>query len=201
MFQSARAGAMSREEYVTHALPHDLRIFERIAGKTWLNMLHLCKPGLYFDVARHFPVQAVNWHDRGRGGPSLAEARKLFDGSKVAAKHVDPNLQPRSLFNHVPSMMGFLVCDPAGTECDNDADCPDGYDCVGATACPEGAYCILPPSPGTCQPVEPQEVPGTDLVRTWSVPGTAGDRSAAAAMAHHVESKGPSHCKPDSSGS
>lgn len=78
--QSARRGALSREEYIAHSLPRDLRIFERIAGRTWFNMLHLCKTELYFDLASHFPVQAVNWHDRGKSGPSLREARRLYPG-------------------------------------------------------------------------------------------------------------------------
>ena len=38
---------------------------------------------LYFDVVKHFPVQAVNWHDRGKSGPSLREARKQFPGLLV----------------------------------------------------------------------------------------------------------------------
>jgi len=40
-------------------------------------------------------------------------------------------------------------------DCETDEQCPDGMECVEHTGeCPPGAYCILPPSPGTCQPVE-----------------------------------------------
>jgi len=81
--QSARKGAMSREQYIHFSLPDDLRILERIAAKTWFNILHLCKPKLYFDMLKYFPVQAVNWHDRGNSGPTLREARKIYPGLMV----------------------------------------------------------------------------------------------------------------------
>lgn len=81
--QSARRGALSRQEYINHSLPYDLKLFDRIAAKTWFNMLHLCKPELYFDMVKYFPVQAVNWHDRGNSGPSLKEARSMFSGLLV----------------------------------------------------------------------------------------------------------------------
>lgn len=40
----------------------------------WLNVLHLHGDALIFDVAKRYPVQIVNWHDR-ETSPSLREAR------------------------------------------------------------------------------------------------------------------------------
>ena len=47
------------------------------------------------------------------------------------------------------------ACDPdlpPPGECWTDEDCSEGQTCEGAITCPEGAVCILPASPGTCEP-------------------------------------------------
>jgi uroporphyrinogen decarboxylase len=77
---SATHDAISPDAYNEFALPYDLEIFDRIGSRTWFNMLHLCRPNLRFEVANDYPVQAVNWYDRGPTGPTLTEARKIYPG-------------------------------------------------------------------------------------------------------------------------
>jgi len=78
--QGATHDALPPDGFREFGLEYDLPVLERVASRTWFNILHLCKPNLRFEEARNYPVQAVNWHDRGPTGPSLAEARKVFSG-------------------------------------------------------------------------------------------------------------------------
>jgi len=82
--QSARSDALSEEKFQEFGVPYDLPILERVAQRTWFNILHLCKPNMRFETVRYYPVQAVNWHDRGPTGPTIAEAWKIFDGVILA---------------------------------------------------------------------------------------------------------------------
>jgi len=78
--QGATHDALSPDAFQEFGLTYDLPVLERVAAGTWFNILHLCKPNLRFEEVRHYPVQAVNWHDRSPTGPSLIEARKHFSG-------------------------------------------------------------------------------------------------------------------------
>lgn len=78
--QGATRNALLPGDFEKFGLAYDLPVLQRIAAKSWFNILHLCKPNLRFEVARHYPVQAVNWHDRGPTGPTLRQAREMFDG-------------------------------------------------------------------------------------------------------------------------
>ncbi len=78
--QGATRDALPPDAFEEFGLAYDLPVLQRIAADSWFNILHLCKPDLRFEVARHYPVQAVNWHDRGPTGPTLSEAREMFDG-------------------------------------------------------------------------------------------------------------------------
>ena len=53
-------------------------------------------------------------------------------------------------------------CAPPPDECYTDADCAENESCEGAVNCPEGAYCILPASPGSCEPSETGCMDGAD---------------------------------------
>jgi uroporphyrinogen decarboxylase len=50
------------------------------AGSWWLNILHLHGDAIMFDLATHYPVQVVNWHDL-ETSPSLAEGAQRFSGA------------------------------------------------------------------------------------------------------------------------
>ncbi|MEW6094214.1 MAG: uroporphyrinogen decarboxylase family protein [Chloroflexota bacterium] len=77
--QHAQSGLLTRDEYQTFGLPFDLPIFEP-ARKLWCNLLHLHGEHIYFDLAREYPCQIVNWHDR-ETPPNLSEAAEAFRGA------------------------------------------------------------------------------------------------------------------------
>ncbi len=77
--QGATRDSLPAQAVREFGLAYDLPVLQRIAGKPWFNILHLCKPNLRFEVAASYPVQAVNWHDRSPTGPTLRQARQMFD--------------------------------------------------------------------------------------------------------------------------
>jgi len=87
--QNATYRHVSEGEYRAGALPHDLRIVAAAndAG-AWFTLLHLHGDDIMFQLAKEYPVQAVNWHDR-TTRPSLREARAQFGGALIggAAQH------------------------------------------------------------------------------------------------------------------
>lgn len=81
--QSASYRQLTEAEYRSVALPNDVQILASAnAAGAWFNLLHLHGDDIMFALAREYPVQAVNWHDRS-AAPSLAEARAQFDGALV----------------------------------------------------------------------------------------------------------------------
>jgi uroporphyrinogen decarboxylase len=88
--QGATHDALSPDAFQEFGLDYDLPVLERVASRTWFNILHLCKPNLRFEVARHYPVQAVNWHDRSATGPSLRAAREHFSGVLIGGLDHSP---------------------------------------------------------------------------------------------------------------
>jgi uroporphyrinogen decarboxylase len=79
--QSATYRQLNEAEYREFGLANDLKVFEAARG-AWFNLLHLHGEDIMFHLAREYPVQAVNWHDR-TTKPGLREARALFDGALV----------------------------------------------------------------------------------------------------------------------
>jgi uroporphyrinogen decarboxylase len=77
--QHATYGLFDRESYRAYGEMFDRRILEA-AGGLWLNMLHLHGDALIFDLAREYPVQVVNWHDR-HTAPDLAMGKRLVRGA------------------------------------------------------------------------------------------------------------------------
>lgn len=72
---SASADVMSLEAYTRLALPHDLRVLDAVAGRSWFDVLHLCGPRVQVELATAFDVEAVSWSVHDEGNPSLAEGR------------------------------------------------------------------------------------------------------------------------------
>jgi uroporphyrinogen decarboxylase len=77
--QHATYSLFDRESYRRYGEMFDRRILEA-AGGLWLNMLHLHGDALIFDLAREYPVQVVNWHDR-HTAPDLALGKRLVQGA------------------------------------------------------------------------------------------------------------------------
>jgi len=73
--QCASYTKLGLEEYLEFGLPYDLRVLQPAAAAPF-NILHLHGERVMFELCRRYPVQAVNWHDRG-AGPSLEEAQRL----------------------------------------------------------------------------------------------------------------------------
>jgi uroporphyrinogen decarboxylase len=46
----------------------------------WCNLLHIHGDNIYFNLARKYPCQIVNWHDR-ETGPSLVEGLRNYRGA------------------------------------------------------------------------------------------------------------------------
>jgi uroporphyrinogen decarboxylase len=71
---AAAASVMPEAEYRELGVPHDLRVLEA-AGDGWFNVLHLHSPYPMLQLAREYPVQAVNWDDRATE-PSLGVGKR-----------------------------------------------------------------------------------------------------------------------------
>jgi uroporphyrinogen decarboxylase len=67
--QHANAAFPGEDEYRAWAFQDDRTILHA-ARNAWLNMLHLHGYKVYYSLAKDYPVQVVNWHDR-ESGPSL----------------------------------------------------------------------------------------------------------------------------------
>ncbi len=77
--QAATYHWLNEAEYREFGLANDLKILEAARGG-WFHLLHMHGDDIMFHLAKEYPVQAVNWHDR-TTKPSLREARELFGGA------------------------------------------------------------------------------------------------------------------------
>lgn len=75
--QCADAAIMSEAEYRRFGMTFDLPIAQAIAGRG-LIFLHLHGEKPMLALARDYPADIVNWHDR-RSGPSLSDGRTVID--------------------------------------------------------------------------------------------------------------------------
>lgn len=81
--QSATAQAVTREEFREFGAAYDLQVLEGIrAAKADFVLLHIHGLDIYFDEVMHYPVQALNWHDR-RTAPLLRAAREMLDAAGI----------------------------------------------------------------------------------------------------------------------
>lgn len=72
--QCADYTVMDELEYREFGLPYDLRVLEAAADR--IRLLHVHGTAPMFDLAAHYPAQAINWHDRA-GAPHLADGQRL----------------------------------------------------------------------------------------------------------------------------
>ena len=63
--------------YERWLLPLDRRVLGSLPAGAWFNVLHLCGPRQYFELAGRLPVQAVSYSIHEEGNPPLAEVRRL----------------------------------------------------------------------------------------------------------------------------
>ncbi len=76
--QHAQYGLLSEQEYEEFGRHYDLQVLE-VASDLWLNLLHLHGTDVMFERFLDYPIAIINWHDQ-ETPPSLAEARKLYQG-------------------------------------------------------------------------------------------------------------------------
>jgi uroporphyrinogen decarboxylase len=104
--KAASQEQMTRDEYQEFGLPFDRPVLAA-AGEGWLNMLHLCGAGLYFDVVADLPSPLLNWDIELRN-PGLAEgcliAKRCVIGG-VSAKPRLGSLKPEEVAAQVDSAL------------------------------------------------------------------------------------------------
>ncbi len=89
--KAASQDQMTRSEYAEFGLPYDRPTLDAAAGG-WLNMLHLCNPRLYFEVAEDLPTPVVNW-PLGPGNPSLSQGRDRLGRAVIGGVSPKPRIR------------------------------------------------------------------------------------------------------------
>ncbi len=78
--QVATRDYMTEAESQAFGQAYNLTLINELRGKVDLIMLHIHGKNIYFDHLAHYPVQIVNWEDRGTP-PTLAEGKAKFHGA------------------------------------------------------------------------------------------------------------------------
>jgi uroporphyrinogen decarboxylase len=80
--QMASSDYVTEQEYRQFGERYDWLVLDAVRGHPDFVLLHAHGENLYFDLLTHYPVDAVNWHDR-KTSPSLKQARDKFSGALV----------------------------------------------------------------------------------------------------------------------
>ncbi len=81
--QMATPKYLTLEEFQRFGEPYDLEVLDALrAAKPEIILLHIHGLNIYFEPLSHWPVLAINWHDR-RTEPSLKQARAEYRGLLV----------------------------------------------------------------------------------------------------------------------
>jgi uroporphyrinogen decarboxylase len=88
----AREGVLSKFEFEEFGKPYDLQVLQAVKGAPF-NLLHICGPQAYFDIATDYPVHALNWASIGQHNPTLSEAKKHARQALVGGVDEIENLQ------------------------------------------------------------------------------------------------------------
>ncbi len=75
----ASSESVTPEDYKTFMEPYDLRLFRALKEFAPIVIAHIHGNDLYFKDVLAYPMDGISWADRA-AGPSLAEARKIYDG-------------------------------------------------------------------------------------------------------------------------
>ncbi len=86
---------LEQAEYAAFGHPYNLRVLERIEGRSAFTLLHVCGRNIRFAEYAGYPVQAINWEDRA-ASPSLREARSITDRCLVGGIDKDQTLRTGS---------------------------------------------------------------------------------------------------------
>ena len=88
----ARQEVLSKAEFEEFGKPYDLQVLKAVEGAPF-NLLHICGPRAYFDIAAEYPVHALNWASIGQHNPTLGEAQKHAHQALVGGVDEVENLQ------------------------------------------------------------------------------------------------------------
>jgi uroporphyrinogen decarboxylase len=88
----ARLGVLSRSEFDEFGKPYDLQVLKAVEGAPF-NLLHICGPRAYLDIASDYPVQALNWASIGQQNASLSEVKERVPQTLVGGVDEVENLQ------------------------------------------------------------------------------------------------------------
>jgi len=80
--QMATPARLSLAEHQKFAEPFDLRLLKAVSQRSFFTLLHIHGENILFQELTHYPVQAINWHDR-KTWPSLGQAKEIFSGAVV----------------------------------------------------------------------------------------------------------------------
>ncbi len=70
-------GLCTEDEYMEFGAPYDLEVLECVRNLAKIRILHLHGDLVVHSIFAKYPVDFVNWHDRG-GGPSIREALSMY---------------------------------------------------------------------------------------------------------------------------
>jgi uroporphyrinogen decarboxylase len=100
--QLARPSLLSADEYRAFGERYDRIVLEYLAPQSKLIILHLHGQDIFFDLANHYPVNAVSWHDR-EAPPSLREAQEQTSKTLMAGleRHLLADGSPEEVIGQV----------------------------------------------------------------------------------------------------
>jgi uroporphyrinogen decarboxylase len=100
--QLARPSLLNADEYRAFGERYDRIVLEYLAPQTKLIILHLHGQDIFFDLANHYPVNAVSWHDR-EASPSLREAQEQTSKTLMAGleRHLLADGSPEEVIGQV----------------------------------------------------------------------------------------------------
>ena len=88
----ARQGVLTQAEYEEFGRAYDLQILYAVRNAPF-NLLHICGPSVYFDLALEYPVHAINWAGIGQHNPTIGEARALTNKALIGGVDESGTLQ------------------------------------------------------------------------------------------------------------
>jgi uroporphyrinogen decarboxylase len=100
--QCATTDFVTEKEYDEFGVRYDLKVLEAANQDTFMNILHIHGPNIFFKKLSSYPVNCLNWHDRWVP-PTMSEARVLTDKCFLGGinERYLVEAAPESLLQHV----------------------------------------------------------------------------------------------------
>jgi uroporphyrinogen decarboxylase len=77
--QEANSASLDQAGFLELGRRFDLEVLTSLDERAWLNLLHICRTGIYAELVADYPVQMINW-DSERTQPALEDARLVWKG-------------------------------------------------------------------------------------------------------------------------